>query len=418
MSYQDFNTPVRYEAPPPKPRGPILKWLLIVIALVAVIACGVFGISKYLSNSMRRQLSALLPPAKVVVGNQLAWRVLAKGQVGLPGQIGMLGGLFVADFDADGDDEVLRGSPIGRSKLYEIDGSFKEVGLTGAQFMMGGIAWDYDRDGRAEIVAETMYGEMTRGMAQGRKPEDIAISQELPVYSLEGQQVAVLPAVGSMPGQAFTGDIDDDGYPELLASKPDPNEQFGSSDEIAFGKDGQQVWSGRLPGTYCCFGDIDGDGQDEIVCTGRLVRELEVYELHRNTRQLKKLKTFADWPDREIPKLCLDLNGDKKDEVVASGKGYFDPAHDAYQPFNLTAPLADQIETALSRCVGGDFDADGKPEVAVHGQTAGFIALFGPGGTCKYYEEFGDITWHIANARAGGKDHLVVQLTDRLLIYP
>jgi len=35
-----------------------------------------------------------------------------------------------------------------------------------------------------------------------------------------------------------------------------------------------------------------------------------------------------------------------------------------------------------------------------------------------YYEEFGDMTFGLVSCSAGGRDYLVVQLADRLLVYP
>ena len=105
MSQQDYFEPVRYQPPPRKPRR-FPRWLIIVIVVIVALAGLAYAALSIIGRAFREQMQANLPDAAVVIGQPLAWRELGSKTL-MPYNSGMLGGLFVDDFDADGDDEIL-----------------------------------------------------------------------------------------------------------------------------------------------------------------------------------------------------------------------------------------------------------------------------------------------------------------------
>lgn len=417
MSYSDYRDPVRFEPPPPRKPKKLPLWLasaLIALALIAVAAY--FGL-KQLTKSMREELQAVLPPAAVHVGSPLNWRVLDRsGDIDLFGA-GSIGGLYIADFDADGDDEVLRVRPTRNSPVYEVDGSRRKVGIHGLAFMMGGEPWDYDRDGVSEILTETMLGDVMQGVFEGRdKAEDITVSQELPVYDLDGREVARLPVVAATPGSLIIGDFNGDGYEELLCSRPSESSKYGSSDYVAIGRDGKEVWELRVQGgiSFACTGDVDGDGRDELVTSGDRMRGLVFY----GSGQQPETRSVPG--EHVSPTACFDIDGDGTEEILLGGQQFFNPATGSTTRLVKPPGFSGDFQLDLAAfIVVADILGDAEPEIAVaerHGN--GYLLIFDATGRCVYYEEFGDLLFHVGVVRTANRDYTVIQSTERLLIYP
>jgi hypothetical protein len=417
MSYSDFRDPVRFEPPPPRAPRRFPLWLASALVFLVLIAIAGYFFLKDMTSSFRREMQAVLPPAAVHVGSPLSWRTLERsGDIALFSQ-GSLGGLYIADFDGDGDDEVLRVHPANSSPLYEVNGGKSTCGIHGLEFMMGGEPWDYDRDGVSEILTETMLGDVMQGVFSGTdKPEDLPLSQELPVYNLKGRSVARLPVVASTPGSLIIGDFDGDGWDDLLCSRPSSSSKYGSSTYVAMGRDGKEVWELTVQGgiSFACTGDVDGDGRDELVTTGDRMRGLVFY----GKDQQPEPRSPAG--EHVSPEACFDVDGDGTEEVVYSGAHVYNPVSTGTTDLKLPPGLAGQSMLKLSaHVVRADILGDAQPEITIApGNSWSYLLIFDAAGNCLYYEEFGDMVFHLGLAQAGGRDYIVVQCSQQLLIYP
>jgi hypothetical protein len=423
MDGQDYFAPARFQPPPRRSPWILLRWLLLGLALVGL-AFGIwYGIQHLLVGSMRAQMSSILPAAGVKVGEPLEWRELARRPLATITGTGTMGGLFADDFDGDGDQELLVIGPRGQSLLYEADGTSKAVGVSGIDFMMGGVSWDYDRDGTAEIVVPTILGDIQRGVRQGRSAEEMFISQDLPVYDLSGGEVARLEAVAATSGSVLVADMDGDGWPELLATKPDPQQRYGSATLVAFGAKGKKVWQlSNAMTTFAVCGDVDGDGLAEMITPAERMKVLAA-----DGRDQERV-TLHRWPGTVEPAVhplhCADLDGDGRDEVLFCSSisdptlGYLDCSANCVVDMAFPAgPEQAWVAVSTQTAVGG-FLRGTQAMIAAATPSCGALLLFDPSGTCQYYEEFGEMIWGISALRSGGQDYLVVQLTERVLVYP
>ncbi len=412
MADQDYLAPVRYEPPGPARRPlPWWSWLLL-LGVLALIGGGWLLLS-LIARGTQTMLREHLPPAAVHVGQPLAWRELSSGSLGVPLTAGMLGGLFTADFDADGDDEVLVIHVRGKSQLYDVDGTRRPAGISGMQFMLGGAAWDLDRDGIAEIVVDPSLADAAQASQSdgGRRRQ----TKVLPVYDLDGRIVASLPALGGETAWGLlTGDMTGDGHDEIVATGRDVYERYSPRGKVAFGPGGEEVW--RLPDERwhgrATLGDVDGDGRAEFITTYDNPLKLEVYGVDQPRAEL------TGWQRLGSPEFCVDITGDGRDEVISPGLGFLNPGTAQLVEFQFPADVSSSLAQVSGICCCGDFTGDGLPDVAVASRIDSWLALFDETGRCRYYEELGDLVFSMACLRAGGQDHLALQLAGRLLIYP
>lgn len=406
MADQDYLAPVRFE-----PRGPARRplpwWIWLVLLGLAALVGAVLLIARLVTSSTEAILRGHLPPAAVHVGQPLAWRQLSSGSLGVPLTAGMLGGLFIADFDADGDDELLVIHVRGSSRLYDVDGSEQPAGISGMQFMLGGAAWDLDRDGIAEIVVDPSFGDPARSAQRGTKV--------LPVYDLSGRIVESLPALGGETSWGLlTGDMTGDGYDELVATGRDTYERYTARGKVAFGLGGEEVW--RLADEQwhgrATLGDVDGDGRAEFITTYKNPLKLEVHGVDQPRDEL------TGWQRLGSPEFCLDITGDGCDEVISPGLGFLNPSTAQLVEFEFPESLSSSLAQVSGICCCGDFSGNGRPDLAVASRLDSWLALFDETGRCRYYEELGDCVFSMGRLRAGDQDYLALQLAGRLLIYP
>jgi len=417
MGHQDYFAPVHYEPPPRTPRR-FPRWIIIV-AFVVIAAVGLgYAALWYLGRVFSSQMKEMLPAAAVAIGQPLSWRELDRKTMANPLSAGMLGGLFVADFDGDSDQEVLAIQPHGKSSLYKADGSKSLVGISGFEFMLGGVSWDCDRDGTAEIVTGTMIGDVERGMRQGRSAEEIFLSQDLPVYDLNGRAVTRLPAVATMPGEALTADIDGDAWPELIAQKAGTG-SYSNITLLAFGADGKPAGKFKFQGitSWLRAGDLDGDGQDELLVLRNRMHDLAAIGRDQEPEDLYQFS------DPVQPLACVDLNGDGRAEVLYSTAfecqpGYLDCSTKQLTRLQMPATSGGSWSSVTLVGAAGKFLTETDSTIALVANMGSGVLLFDTSGQCIYYEEYGEMVWNAQVLHAGGRDYLVVQLSERLLIYP
>jgi outer membrane protein assembly factor BamB len=139
-----------------------------------------------------------------------------------------------------------------------------------------------------------------------------------------------------------TGDIDGDLRPDVVV---------GSLDQHAYGLrgDGQLLWDTAIGANIfeIAFGDLDGDGADDIALATMVGARAGVYALSRDGTQLwffPKTGSDVECPDGEcvqgFPDLVVeDVNADGRAEVVAI-QNDLGPVPDQGLVFALSTPLA------------------------------------------------------------------------------
>jgi hypothetical protein len=380
-----------------------MRWmgLLSAIALLWIVPLGC-----NLIGPQRVQLTTV--PASVNVGQRLAWRELDRlplnaGFFGLGRNSGALGGLYSGNFDHDTDQEVIL---IGyeHGQYYDANGVKHKVGIHGAAFLMEGAAWDSDGDGVDEIVCEAIAENIWKQHGHGSAN---SLPNSTPIYALDGGLLTRLPGVQS--SNQLLGDYDGDGRPDLIlpANALEVHAPGGTSLGMIRTASGMYIAE--------VMADLDGDGCAEYCRWEKNSRTLAAYG------DGQQRKSYA-WT-KAIPSIAgvADLNADGCQELLLGLAGYYDPAVE--RQFGYSIPAAYQASNLdiTNKCVAGDFDGDQQAEVAVAVGEIPFgtgVMLFDASGTCEYYEEFGDTLWGLVALHSGGKDYLVCQLTDRLLIYP
>jgi enediyne biosynthesis protein E4 len=194
-------------------------------------------------------------------------------------------GVLALDFDLDGDDDLYVANDSEANQLFvnQGNGSFSEKAeLLGAALDdhgsagsgMGTCAGDYDRDGRLDIVV-TNFSNQPNNLFhnEGRAFSDLAYPAGIAGPSL--------PMLGW--GCHFL-DADLDGWPDLFVSNghvypeadrpgtdtayAQPNQLFRNLRNGRFREIGQDVGlSARRVHRGAAFGDLDGDGDEDVIVT-------------------------------------------------------------------------------------------------------------------------------------------------------
>jgi hypothetical protein len=350
-----------------------------------------------------------VPKAAVVTGTPITWRELGSWSSNGGGMFGGSYGtttLLTGDFDGDKQTDLLvpeeenfGGSHGGRKfTLYSLSGNERPLTIGGNSYYFQSCVWDYDGDGFDEVA--------------------LLDGSQAYIFNTAGQQQATIPG-GSSYGSAVTlADVDGDGRKELpLSDTLNPN-KLNLTDYH-----GTIVGSVPTTGFGYTWGDIDGDGKDEKIEQGS-IGGLE------STGIGKAPVPVPGWLGQSFGATlqCIDLNGDGCDEIVDRTSGYLDVKAGKYT--TLAVPATSNIMGGMpgmttGTVAAGDFDGDGKVELACPGGSTGVageagtaLYLFKLDGTLKYHEEFGKELHSIAGVAYGNKTHLVVLLEDKLLITP
>ncbi len=410
--------PPSYSPPPPPPpprRGiPFWGWVLLGCGIPFIAAAVlIIMFSLRMARVMKGEesfMSSMVPKAKVHIGQPLAWRELLSGSEMNHANLGW------GNFDSDPADELfvhlmpglgdfnllkeMQNPPTTHysfeTHIIELDGTEKVSGTNDWMQFFNTQRWDYDHDGRDEIVSlNTGNG----GSA---------------VYDTQGKVLKTLPGEPGYWGE-WVKDMDGDGYGDLLL-------QDSQSQELrAYGKDGQQIMLWKLgPSDYNpVAADLDGDGKAELVLAviehGSSSAELT---LKRSGKPDEKLT--AAWDGYSWPVLGRDVDGDGREELFASNRGFFNPASGRFTAFKW--PAGYEPEDPSREVLPFDLDGDGKPEFATGGNNFSMdsaLFIFAADGACRYYEELGAPVEQKCVLRDGqGQEHLVLQTDVKLLIYP
>lgn len=268
-----------------------------------------------------------------------------------------------------------------------------------------------------------------------------------PVLNMRGDLAVTLPD-GDDDGDVLTGDMLGNGQAELIVEI----ERIAESIKV-YG------WGGRrldefmldMPLRYPVMGDLDGDGRDELLT-------MEGWDIASYGFKRQKT-TIKGWPIGYFPSACADITGDGRGELLAchsplatgelidpesgqylglaqgarpeefyawAGKhaapagGFYNPATGEF--IELEFPEAAYILNVFTANRGeilvADLDRGNGPEIYLKPLVGTMLLTYNSDGELIYHEEFGAPALDFAAAKGGDGDHLVVQLDDRLLVYP
>jgi RHS repeat-associated protein len=224
------------------------------------------------------------------------------------------------------------------------------------QVMMSPAVIDVNLDGVPDIVFSTFSGSdyVNGGLLRAISGDD---GREL--WTVDDPRYYVY---GS--GGIAVGDLDHDGYPEIIAESQSGNQL------IAFGHDGSFKWISpgleRIDWGSAALADLDGDGTPEIVI-GRTVLNADgtIRWVGRGNGH------GAGSPGPLSAVADLDLDG--VPEVVAGSSAY---RADGSTYWN--APIPDGLVAV------GNFDSDAFPEIVVETTNGGNLYLLEHDGTIKW----------------------------------
>jgi hypothetical protein len=194
-------------------------------------------------------------------------------------------------------------------------------------------------------------------------------------------------AVGNRPYQVTAGDLDGDGRLDLVAANNSSNNisvlrNTGSPGNLSF--DRQDFGMVGAP-QGVAIGDLDGDGRPDVVATNQRVQGLSIF---RNIGSAGKI-LFSPRIDYYTEEGCYevaitDLDGDgKPDLAVANGasggnpgrlmtmRNVSSPGSIEFEPYTMLP-----AETYSRSVVAGDFDEDGKTDIACSHVNAVTVSVF------------------------------------------
>ena len=275
----------------------------------------------------------------------------------------------LADLDGDGDSEIIAALDMDASDLDGLyarqgDGSFlwqRRYTTEGAMSVA-----DFDRDGKIEI-ALSGYGPGISSMYTY-------------ILDNQGQRIKRWKG-GSRKGTAIT-DLDADGEFELI---------FCTEDSVkAVHVDGSTLWSTRIYDSFgesgtLSTGDLDGDGYSEVYVISNVEAEGFTFSLlHAFDYQGRQLsdagfpKTIMGVSYDSAP-LIGDIDGDGQKELVAGMSAAPIIAWEADGSTTPGFPILDLwTETFASPSIG-DLDQDGDIELMVGGFDCRFHVIDLPG---------------------------------------
>lgn len=279
--------------------------------------------------------------------------------------------------------------------------------------------------------------------------KQVARSDMTVVYRITGMQYVALQD-GDDDGFVFVGDFTGDGRDDLVVETETLIETVR-----VFGPNGKPRYKFQLDAGYNhpLLADIDGDGAEELI-------NLEGAELAAYHYEDKRT-TVPGWPyERWLPTGAADLDGDGVDEVISvfselkvkeipfapeeekilmppldvSDKlvaiwtaerarprgGYLNPATGDVVEFEFPETnYRYSIYLGLPEEVAAfDIDGDGQREIITKAALGSHILAFNQAGEAAYHEEFSRTALTMGVARGEDRDYLVLQLDDRLLVYP
>lgn len=240
------------------------------------------------------------------------------------------------------------------------------------------------------VAIDPMYN--IKGVATGDfdgdgKPDIVAINRSTSVIAVykntsSMEEITFAPkndlAAGGVPVELITGDVDNDGKPDIIIKIVQPNKivvlrNTSSNGIISFANrveftaitfESSSSYYGRTMATK----DIDGDGMPEIVSANSINKTFSVF---RNTgfAGVVSFAAPADVPCDTNPSAIVidDFDGDNKADItVLSSGNFFSVFRNTSSVGNISfMPRVDAIASStIVSLIAGDYDDDGKPDLA------------------------------------------------------
>ena len=271
------------------------------------------------------------------------------------------------DFDHDGDLDLALTGAEGNTPLTKIfrndNGSFTDIQASLLPLHFGSVEWgDYDHDGQLDLL---VTGIESQGTAH-----TILYKNTNGIFTDSG---ITLP--GIMDGQATWGDLDNDGYPDILlagSSMARIYKNTGNGDFININAPLPVVET-----TMCCWNDYNNDGQSDVLVCGNTGGGM-VSKLYRNDHGVFTEVSISPEPLAGLyggQARWADLDNDGDLDLAIAGMDlyvdgyllfYRNDGNDHFTKFegnsaNLLNPSIDL----------GDYNNDGLTDIVVAGTIAG-----------------------------------------------
>ncbi|WP_199223386.1 FG-GAP repeat domain-containing protein, partial [Brumimicrobium oceani] len=287
-----------------------------------------------------------------------------------------LGSLVFSDVDNDGDEDIFMGGFLGSfmqsSRLYINDGSGFFTKVTGSPFdgvLRGSIAFsDVDNDGDEDVLI-TGYNVPNRRISKLYINDGLGVFTELTGTAIEAVMRSSI---------AFS-DVDNDGDEDLLITGENSSDQDISKLYI---NDGLGFFS-EVTGTpfmgvrngSVAFSDIDNDGDEDVLITGRNSSNNPVAKLYTNNGSGVFTEVIAA-PFEAVDYSSVafsDVDNDGDEDVLITGMNsasqHTSKLYTNDGLGNFTEVLGTSFQGVVYGCVAfSDVDNDGDGDLLITGE--------------------------------------------------